>query len=109
MTYKVRVKFNYSWTTQGRNALGIGLARMVTDIHQRATMLAPVDTGALVNSGRFEKTGDLHYKIIFGNSRVPYAALRERQNRLHPGTRFYLKRAGEYGQRNVNKYFNHII
>lgn len=82
-----------------------GMTRMVTDLHSRATANAPIKTGALVNSGKFRQVGDRQWTVSFGGGRVPYARLREYENRLHPGTRFYLKRATEAVSAQWTRYF----
>lgn len=86
-------------------ALKLGLLEMATDIHRRAKALAPVDTSALVNSGRIEQTKD-GYRVIFGSSRVPYARRRHFENKKNPQTLHYLSRAGDNVIRgNTSKYF----
>jgi hypothetical protein len=78
---------------------------MATDIHRRAVMLAPEDSGALVNSGRVERVSTAFYRIIFGSSQVPYARIRHYENKKNPQTLGYLAKAGDGVARgNVDKY-----
>ena len=79
---------------------------MMTDILRLARQNAPVKTGALRNSGRFQQTNTLHWRITFGNSRVPYARLREHVNHLHPNTTRYLERATTTANNKIKIYFN---
>lgn len=82
-----------------------GLLEMATDIHRRAAALAPVDTSALVNSGRVEPVNG-GYVVKFGSTRVPYARRRHFENKKNPQTLGYLERAGDAVVRgNVGKYF----
>lgn len=83
-----------------------GGVRMMTDILRMARQNAPVKTGALRNSGRFQQAGTLHWRITFGNGRVPYARLREHENRLHPNTTRYLERAARTASSRTKTYFN---
>jgi hypothetical protein len=78
---------------------------MATDVHRRAIMLAPVETGALRNSGRVERLSLAAYRIIFGSDRVPYARRRHFENFKNPQTVRYLYRAGDSVKRErVGKY-----
>lgn len=78
---------------------------MATDIHRRASMLAPKDKGNLVASGRIEKHEKGGYAVVFGGGRVPYAKLRHEVNRKNPQTVGYLHKAGDSVTRgNVTKY-----
>lgn len=86
--------------------LNKGGTRMMTDILRMARQNAPVKTGALRNSGRFQQVGDTHWQITFGNSRIPYARLREHVNRLHPNTTRYLERAARTASARTKTYFN---
>lgn len=86
-------------------ALKLGLLEMATDIQRRAKAFAPVDTAALVNSGRIEPISD-GYRVVFGSSRVPYARRRHFENKKNPQTLHYLSRAGDNVIRgNTTKYF----
>ena len=105
MSYQL--KTNASWgrklSTQQLNEGGV---RMMTDILRLARQNAPVKTGALRNSGRFNQTSTLKWRITFGNSRIPYARLREHTNRLHPNTTHYLERAARTAGSRTKTYFN---
>ena len=105
-SYKLRI--NQGWKGQATHSIDLGLARMATDIHRMAVLNAPFKTGALRNSGRFRRNGVLSWSVIFGNNAVPYAALREVENKKNPGTRFYLKRAGETATARAASYFGRI-
>lgn len=86
--------------------LNKGGTRMMTDILRMARQNAPVKTGALRNSSRFQQAGTLKWRITFGNSRIPYARLREHVNRLHPNTTHYLERAVRTASTRTKTYFN---
>lgn len=105
MSYQLKVTATWArkLSTQQLNKGGV---RMMTDILRMARQNAPVKTGALRNSGRFQQVGDTHWQITFGNSRVPYARLREHANRLHPNTTRYLERAARTASARTKTYFN---
>ena len=98
-------RFNYTPPRWADADLSKGMTRMVADLHARAVKNAPYLTGALRNSARFQSVGKLAYEVTFGNARVDYAALRERENRKNPNTRFYLRRAGNAVRKRVHVYF----
>lgn len=78
---------------------------MAVDIRNRAVILAPVETGALKNSGIVEPVTN-GYKIQFGSSRVPYARKRHFENKKNPQTLGYLAKAGDAVARSdKSKYF----
>lgn len=79
---------------------------MMTDILKMARQNAPVLTGALRNSGRFQQLSTVKWRITFGNARVPYARIREYVNRLHPNTVRYLQRARNTAASRAKSYFN---
>ncbi len=106
-TYHLR--YNPGIVAGGRDNLNRGLVRMATDIHSQAVMRAPKLTRALVNSGRFYKTGPLTWSVIFGNVRVPYARYREYVNHLHPWTTHYLQNSAQTVAANAASYFGHIV
>ena len=82
-----------------------GLLEMATDIRNRAVILAPVETGALKNSGVVIPITN-GYKIQFGSGRVPYARKRHFENRKNPQTIGYLAKAADSVERaNSSKYF----
>lgn len=101
----VKVTMVRGWEDSIARELKLGLLEMTTDIHRRSTILAPKDTGALVNSGRIDRVTN-GYSITYGNSRVPYARRRHFENRKNPQTLGYLERAGYSVIRgNKAKYF----
>lgn len=61
----------------------------------RATIIAPVESGALVESGRVEDNPNGGVSVIFGGNGVPYARRRHYENKKNPQTLHYLKRAGD--------------
>lgn len=105
MSYQLKVSATWArkLSTQQLNKGGV---RMMTDILRMARQNAPVKTGALRNSGRFQQVGNTHWQITFGNGRVPYARLREHANRLHPNTTRYLERAATTANARTKTYFN---
>lgn len=105
MSYQLKVSATWArkLSTQQLNKGGV---RMMTDILRLARQNAPVKTGALRNSGRFQQVGNTHWQITFGNGRVPYARLREHTNRLHPNTTRYLERAARTASARTKTYFN---
>lgn len=105
MSYQL--KTSPTWARKlSTQQLNKGGTRMMTDILRMARQNAPVKTGALRNSGRFQQAGTLKWRITFGNSRVPYARLREHENRLHPNTTRYLERAARTASSRTKTYFN---
>lgn len=105
MSYQLKV--SASWASKlSTQQLNKGGVRMMTDILRMARQNAPVKTGALRNSGRFQQTSTLKWRITFGNSRVPYARIREHTNRLHPNTTRYLERAATTANNKIKTYFN---
>jgi hypothetical protein len=105
MSYRLQLSSDWArkLSTQQLNKGGV---RMMTDILKMARQNAPVLTGALRNSGRFQQVSTLKWRITFGNSRVPYARIREHMNRLHPNTVRYLQRARNTAASRVKSYFN---
>ena len=105
MSYRLRLSADWArkLSTQQLNKGG---ARMTTDILKMARRNAPVLTGALRNSGRFQQVSTLKWRITFGNGRVPYARIREHTNRLHPNTVRYLQRARNTAASRVKSYFD---
>lgn len=101
----VKVSMNKNWPRQIESQMNAALLEMATDIHKRAVILAPVDTGALRNSGEVNRVTN-GYSVTFGSARVPYAAIRHEVNKKNPQTRGYLARAGDSVARgNTAKYF----
>jgi hypothetical protein len=87
----VKVKINKNWSGHIEQSINAALLEMATDIHRRAVTLAPVDTSALVNSGKVEPVMN-GYRITFGSTRVPYA---RRQHFEHKTKSGYLSKAGD--------------
>lgn len=110
MSKSVRITSNLpQWIDSSRNQMDTVVAEIATDVHKRAVMNAPVDTRALVNSGRIQRIAKGVYAVIFGNSRVPYARYRHFINRRNPQTLGYLSRAGDSVYRgNLTKYFRNL-
>ena len=105
MSYRLQLSADWArkLSTQQLNKGGV---RMMTDILKMARQNAPVLTGALRNSGRFQQLSTVKWRVTFGNDRVPYAPLRERVNHLHPNTVRYLQRARDTAASRVESYFN---
>ena len=102
-----RIKLKDDWTRKlSTQQLNEGGVRMMTDILKMARQNAPVLTGALRNSGRFQQLSTVKWRIAFGNGRVPYARIREYTNRLHPNTVRYLQRARNTAASRAKSYFN---
>lgn len=102
-----RLKLSADWTRKlSTQQLNEGGVKMMTDILKMARQNAPVLTGALRNSGRFQQLSTVKWRITFGNARVPYARIREHMNRLHPNTVRYLQRARNSAASRAKSYFN---
>lgn len=102
-----RLQLSAEWTRKlSTQQLNEGGVRMMTDILKMARQNAPVLTGALRNSGRFQQLSTVKWRIAFGNSRVPYARIREYTNGLHPNTVRYLQRARNTAASRAKSYFN---
>lgn len=102
-----RLQLSAEWTRKlSTQQLNEGGVKMMTDILKMARQNAPVLTGALRNSGRFQQLSTVKWRITFGNSRVPYARIREHVNRLHPNTVRYLQRARNTAASRAKSYFN---
>lgn len=105
MSYQL--KTTAAWARKlSTQQLNKGGTRMMTDILRMARQNAPVKTGALRNSSRFQQVGNTHWQITFGNSRTPYARIREHTNHLHPNTTHYLERAARTASSRTKTYFN---
>jgi hypothetical protein len=61
----------------------------------RSTMIAPVESGGLVRSGRVEDNPLGGISVIFGDDDAPYARRRHFENKKNPQTLHYLKRGGD--------------
>ena len=105
MSYRLQLSATWArkLSTQQLNKGGV---RMMTDILKMARQNAPVLTGALRNSGRFQQLSTVKWRITFGNSRVPYARIRAHPHRLHPNTVRYLQRARNTAASRAKSYFN---
>ena len=102
-----RLQLSADWTRKlSTQQLNEGGVKMMTDILRMARQNAPVLTGALRNSGRFQQLSTVKWRITFGNARVPYARIREHVNRLHPNTVRYLQRARNTAASRAKSYFN---
>lgn len=94
-----------SWLDYTEDNLDRAVLEMATDIDRRAKILAPVDTGNLVNSAVIKREDKASYSVTFGNARVPYARRRHFENKRNPQTLGYLQRAGDSVARgNISKY-----
>jgi len=101
----VKVTMKPAWSQQIESGMKRAVLEMALDIHKRATIIAPIETGALKNSGIVEPVTD-GYKIQFGSSRVPYARRRHFENKKNPQTLGYLAKAGDAVARgDKSKYF----
>lgn len=100
---QVKVTMKPNWVENIESGLKKAVAEMTVDIHKRATILAPIDTGALKNSGKISSISN-GYKITFGDTRVPYARRQHFENRTKSG---YLAKAGDSVARSdKSKYFH---
>lgn len=101
----VKATINKNWSKEQVVALDKGVFEIATDIHKRAGIIAPVQDGNLVNSGKIEPVED-GYKVKFGSAKVPYARRRHEENKKNPQTKQYLKKAGDsIKQSDTSKYF----
>ena len=100
----VKVTTTKDWGREIEQQLKAGLSDMGTEILNEAQQNAPVLTGALRESGTLTVDGNMA-RIRFGNVDVPYARMRHYVNNLHPGTKYYLQRAGDSVSRNAADYF----
>jgi hypothetical protein len=84
---RVRVISNVMpWANNESRTIDRAVLEMVTDIHRDASILAPKDTRALVNSGRISRVKEAHYEVTFGGGSVPYARRRHFENMKNPQT-----------------------
>ena len=105
MSYRLQLSADWARKLSTKQ-LNEGGVKMMTDILKMARQNAPVLTGALRNSGRFQQISTVKWRITFGNARVPYARIREHVNRLHPNTVRYLQRARNTAASRAKSYFN---
>jgi|GEM_PF-2636360 len=105
----VKVTMKPGWQNDLIKGTQKALLEMATDIHRRAVINAPIETGALRNSGKVEPVTD-GYAIRFGSSRVPYARRRHFENKKNPQTKGYLaKGADSVARGNISKYFRNKV
>lgn len=106
----VVMKITPNWSNKTLGEIERGLAEMATDIHTRAVILAPRESGNLIASGRVARSGNMEYTVSFGSARVPYARRRHFENKKNPQTLGYLARAGESVERgDKTKYFRNKV
>ncbi len=94
-----------TWATE-QQFLADRVEQFITGaILNRSKMLAPVDTGLLVASGRIERLAGGGRAVVYGDSEVPYARRRHFENNKNPQTLGYLQRAGDsVAKENIKKY-----
>ena len=106
MKLTINVKMKPGWEQRLDLGATRGALSMATDILSQAKQIAPVDTRALVNSGKIQSLGKGLFKISFGGGRIAYARRRHYENDLHPGSKFYLaKAANSVAKTDPKKYF----
>lgn len=99
----VKVSINRAWSSQTMGDIQIGQLEMMTDIHRRSNILAPVDTAAMVNSSVIKRLSQFVVAITYGSARVPYARRQFFENR---GKSRFLSRAADAVVRgNISRYF----
>lgn len=96
------------WTSETAMKMDFAVLEMATDIHRVSAMLAPKDKRNLVNSGRIQREGQAHYKVIYGGGSVPYARIRHFENKKTPSSLRYLENAGDSTSRNIKRYLRGI-
>lgn len=95
-----------NWLPNAIGRLDQGALEIATDIHRRAAIYAPRDSGALINSAKITRNGVGDYAITFGSGQVPYAYRRHFENYKNPSKTKYLARAGDSIARgNLLRYF----
>ena len=92
MAASYKLTWNNGKLTEVERKTNAGLLQMGFDIASKARYNAPVRTGALRNDIRTTTSGSSVF-VLAGSSRVPYARIREYENRLHPSTTHYMGRA----------------
>lgn len=102
MAYKLTLKPSYYEKTDKARFVKAG-DRLVNAMLERARQNAPIKTGALRKSGRQTRV-NLQWTVTFGGGNVPYARRREYENNLHPNTKYYLKRAGQWAAGQAEHY-----
>lgn len=105
MSVRVVSTLRSGWIPATEKKLDRAALEIATDIDRFAKILAPKDTGNLVNSGKITRNKSGSYTISFGGGAVRYARMRHYHNLLHPGTLKYLERAGDsVSKGNIKKY-----
>ncbi|NCU40854.1 hypothetical protein EOL73_03805 [Candidatus Saccharibacteria bacterium] len=104
MPVKMTIKANWDGMTE--KGIQAGLLEMATDIQSRSVVIAPIDTGALRNSGKVSPVTD-GYKVSFGGSKVPYA---RRQYFEHKAKSHWLEKAADgIARGNLSKYWRNKV
>lgn len=103
---QVKISFNNNWNTVVDEVwTDKGLLELITDIDRRSKVLAPRDTGALINSAKITSVRN-GYDLTYGSGRVPYARRRFYENKKHPQTKYYLTNAADSATGgDIGKYF----
>lgn len=99
------------WVAQESKVLDRAERAIVQVILHRGTMLAPVLSGDLIESGRVEYNPKGGRSVVFGNQNVPYARIHElggvtgRNYKTNIRAKHYLKTAGDsVVKENIKKY-----
>lgn len=102
-----------AWLASEANVLKQAEIAMAGVINSRASILAPVDTGALNSNGRVEKNPNGGQSVIYGDQDVPYARIHELGGKTGRGyktnitAKHYLKQAGDsVAKENPKKYID---
>lgn len=116
MSKSVSVKLNWNNTAikdMDRKAI-TGLFKLGYDIAAQARLNAPYLTGALRNTIRVQEVDSNTLEVraggSYGGKKVPYAWIREQENKAHPNKAHYMEKAqklimsGDY----IQKYFGDI-
>lgn len=109
---RVQAKFtsrlSSTWRRQKEKNYDLIALQMATDVDRTAKVIAPKESGNLVNSGRIERKGEGEYEVVFGGQSggvsVPYAKRRHYENQKNPQTLGYLERAGDGVAKQKKKY-----
>jgi hypothetical protein len=99
----VKAKINKNWSATTLKGIQLGQLEMVTDVHRRSNMIAPVDTAAMVNSSIIRRLSAFIMSITYGSSRVPYARRQFFENRTK--SQWLTKAAEGVVRGDVSKYF----
>lgn len=99
------------WLANESRVLDRAEQALSQSILNRATMLAPRDTGALQENGRVVKNPQGGRSIVFGDAGVPYARIQELGGVTGRGyntkitARHYLQKGGDsVAKENIKKY-----